>query len=191
MGTETRARAAIDGSARYLAERQLNGNVNGLPASRAQVGSLPHAEDRPAAGARVIHPLSFERPQRLALDGIGQASQVNAVSGHSDPQSAARPHASAPMGGHVTHVSHESARGAGRNGGRMESAGRRIAEMRRARGWSQTELALRIGVSRQQVMRYETRGIQNMRVRRLARLCDELGCSADALLGIGSSGSEE
>lgn len=65
----------------------------------------------------------------------------------------------------------------------MESAGRRIAEMRRERGWSQGELARRIGVSRQQVIRYESRGIGNMRVRRLALLCAALGCSADELLG--------
>lgn len=65
----------------------------------------------------------------------------------------------------------------------MEFAGRRIAEMRRKRGWSQGELARRIGVSRQQVIRYETRGIGNMRVRRLALLCAALGCSADELLG--------
>lgn len=69
----------------------------------------------------------------------------------------------------------------------MESAGKRIAEMRRERGWSQGELARRIGVSRQQVLRYETRGIQNMRARRLALLCTELGCSADELLGIWGS----
>ena len=66
----------------------------------------------------------------------------------------------------------------------VNAAGRRIAEMRRKRGWNQTELGRRIGVSKQQVMRYETRGIANMRARRLATLCEVLGCSADDLLGI-------
>lgn len=66
----------------------------------------------------------------------------------------------------------------------VKSAGERIAAMRRERGWSQQELGRRIGVSKQQVMRYEVHGMQNMRVRRLVALCRALGCSADGLLGI-------
>ena len=67
------------------------------------------------------------------------------------------------------------------------SAGRRIAEMRRERGWNQAQLGERIGVSKQQVMRYETRGIANMWVRRLAKLCEVLQCSADWLLETGKT----
>lgn len=75
----------------------------------------------------------------------------------------------------------------------INTAGRRIAEMRRERGWNQMELGRRIGVSKQQVMRYETRGIANMRARRLAAPCEVLDCSADDLLGIrgGQLGKEE
>ncbi|WP_418252096.1 helix-turn-helix domain-containing protein [Gordonibacter urolithinfaciens] len=65
----------------------------------------------------------------------------------------------------------------------MDVAGQRIRERRLERGWSQTELGRRMGVSKQQVMRYEVHGIGNMRVRRLAALCEVFGCTADELLG--------
>lgn len=66
----------------------------------------------------------------------------------------------------------------------MDTAGQRIKQKRLERGWSQSELGRRIGVSKQQVMRYEVHGIENMRVRRLAALCAALGCTIDYLLGL-------
>ena len=70
----------------------------------------------------------------------------------------------------------------------MKIPGQRIKERRKERGWNQTELAEKVGVSRQQIMRYEVHGIQTMRARTLAALCMALGCSADWLLGIDGSG---
>ena len=40
-----------------------------------------------------------------------------------------------------------------------ETIGRRIAELRDARGWSQEELAERLHVSRQTVSNWETEGV--------------------------------
>lgn len=64
----------------------------------------------------------------------------------------------------------------------MNISGRRIREKRRALGLNQVELGALIGVSSQQIMRYEVHGIENMRVRRLVALCEAFGCTANDLL---------
>ena len=64
----------------------------------------------------------------------------------------------------------------------METAGQRIKKLRHAKGWNQTELGQRIGVSKQQVMRYETKGIRTMRVHRLYDMAAALGCSVSDIL---------
>ena len=66
----------------------------------------------------------------------------------------------------------------------METAGQRIMQLRKSNGWNQTELGRRIGSSKQQVMRYETKGIRTMRVHRLYDLADALGCTVADILGI-------
>lgn len=66
----------------------------------------------------------------------------------------------------------------------METAGQRIMQLRKSKGWNQTELGRRIGISKQQVMRYETKGIRTMRVHRLYDLADALGCTVADILGI-------
>lgn len=66
----------------------------------------------------------------------------------------------------------------------METAGQRIMQLRKSNGWNQTELGRRIGISKQQVMRYETKGIRTMRVHRLYDLADALGCTVADILGI-------
>ncbi|MEG0322625.1 MAG: helix-turn-helix transcriptional regulator [Raoultibacter sp.] len=64
----------------------------------------------------------------------------------------------------------------------MNTDGQRIKEKRHEMGLNQTELGARIGVSKQQVMRYEVHGIENMRVRRLVRLAEVFGCSVSDLI---------
>lgn len=66
----------------------------------------------------------------------------------------------------------------------MEEAGRRIKALREERGWNQGELAQKVGISRQQVMRYETKGIRTMRVHRLYDIADALGCTVAHILGL-------
>ena len=60
--------------------------------------------------------------------------------------------------------------------------GRRIAELRDARGWSQEELAGRLRVSRQTVSNWE-RGKTLVDVQSLAAMADEMGCPLSELLG--------
>lgn len=64
----------------------------------------------------------------------------------------------------------------------MEIPGHKVKEHRTRLELNQAELGARIGVSSQQIMRYEVHGIQNMRVRRLVELCRVFGCTADELL---------
>ena len=58
----------------------------------------------------------------------------------------------------------------------------RISELRQKKGWTQDDLASRLGVSRQAVGHYETdtRGID---AQKILILCDIFGCTADYLLG--------
>ena len=58
----------------------------------------------------------------------------------------------------------------------------RISELRKGKGWTQDDLASRLGVSRQAVGHYETdaRGID---AQKILILCDIFGCTADYLLG--------
>lgn len=72
----------------------------------------------------------------------------------------------------------------------METAGQTIARLRKERGWNQAELGRRMGVSGQQVMRYETKGIRTMRVHRLYDMADALGCTVAEILGIEACGEE-
>lgn len=57
----------------------------------------------------------------------------------------------------------------------LRDVGRRIAELRRERGWTQEQLAERLGISRRYLARLE-RGGQNVTVHRLAWLAEHLGC---------------
>ena len=63
-----------------------------------------------------------------------------------------------------------------------EIIGRRIAELRDARGWSQEELAERLHVTRQTVSNWE-RGKTLVDVQSLAAMADEMGCPLSELLG--------
>ena len=63
-----------------------------------------------------------------------------------------------------------------------EAIGRRIAELRDARGWSQGELAERLHVSRQTVSNWE-RGKTLVDVQSLAAMAAEAGCPLSELLG--------
>lgn len=63
-----------------------------------------------------------------------------------------------------------------------ESIGRRIAELRGARGLSQEALAERLRVSRQTVSNWE-RGKTLVDVQSLTAMADELGCPLSELLG--------
>ena len=59
--------------------------------------------------------------------------------------------------------------------------GEKILNMRKARGWSQEELAERVGVSRQAVSRWES-GTAKPDVDKIIAICDLFGVSADYLL---------
>ena len=63
-----------------------------------------------------------------------------------------------------------------------EAIGRRIAELRDVRGWSQEELAERLHVSRQTISNWE-RGKTLVDVQSLAALAAEAGCPLSELLG--------
>lgn len=66
----------------------------------------------------------------------------------------------------------------------MESAGQRICELRNKKGLTQTQLGQLVGISKQQVMRYETKGIRTMRVHRLYDLAKALDTTVAEILGI-------
>ena len=59
--------------------------------------------------------------------------------------------------------------------------GEKILNMRKARGWSQEELAEQIGVSRQAVSRWES-GTAKPDADKILAICDQFGVSADYLL---------
>lgn len=61
----------------------------------------------------------------------------------------------------------------------------KIAEARRARGWSQRELAERIGTTQQQVARYES-GENDVKSSALIKLSSALGVTISYLLGLDS-----
>lgn len=63
----------------------------------------------------------------------------------------------------------------------LRDIGRRIAELRNAHGWTQEELAERLGINRRYLARLE-RGGQNLTVHRLAWLAGNLGCRVVDLL---------
>lgn len=60
-----------------------------------------------------------------------------------------------------------------------EHVGARLREMRKAAGWSQTELAEKLGVSFQQVQKNES-GANRIGASRLWRLCVVLGVGPSA-----------
>ena len=59
--------------------------------------------------------------------------------------------------------------------------GEKIQNMRKARGWSQEELAARVGVTRQAVSRWES-GSAKPDADKILAVCDLFGVSADYLL---------
>lgn len=61
--------------------------------------------------------------------------------------------------------------------------GYKIAEARRAKGWSQSELAKRVGTTQQQIARYES-GANDVKSSVLIRLSSTLGVTISYLLGI-------
>ena len=63
----------------------------------------------------------------------------------------------------------------------MSTAGQNIKDAREAAGISQTELAERIGTTRQQIGKYET-DTQDMTVARLVQIATALGVEPDRLL---------
>lgn len=62
-----------------------------------------------------------------------------------------------------------------------EKMGMRIRQVRKAKGWSQEELAARCGISMAFLGHIE-RGTRSMSLETLVSLCRELGTDADALL---------
>ena len=66
----------------------------------------------------------------------------------------------------------------------MDAAGQMIKDKRLEMGLTQTEFGKLIGVSKQQVMRYETKGIANMRVRRLVKVAQVCRCRIDDLVAL-------
>lgn len=66
----------------------------------------------------------------------------------------------------------------------MEEAGQKICELRKKKGLTQTELGQMIGVSKQQIMRYETKGISTMRVHRLYDLAEALETTVSEILDV-------
>ena len=62
--------------------------------------------------------------------------------------------------------------------------GERILKLRKAHGWSQEELAERIGVSRQAISRWESDQAKPD-ADNIISLCEQFGVSADYLLGTG------
>lgn len=61
------------------------------------------------------------------------------------------------------------------------TTGEKILKMRKARGWSQEELAERVGVTRQAVSRWEA-GTAKPDADKIIAVCDLFGVSADYLL---------
>ncbi len=59
----------------------------------------------------------------------------------------------------------------------VEDIGRRLAELRAGRGWTQQDFAARLGISVRYLARLE-RGLQNFTVHRLVWLASHLGVRA-------------
>lgn len=66
----------------------------------------------------------------------------------------------------------------------MDILGARIAELRKAQGWSQAKLADEIGASREIIGRYE-RGDAGASIEMAKRIADAFGVSLDYLVGEG------
>jgi transcriptional regulator with XRE-family HTH domain len=64
----------------------------------------------------------------------------------------------------------------------MKPLGELIADLRKARQMSQTELAARLNVSRVAVTKWENGGTQNLKLANLVALCRLFAVSADSLL---------
>lgn len=64
----------------------------------------------------------------------------------------------------------------------MKTLGETIADMRKSRRMSQTDLAARLGVSRVAVTKWENGGTQNLKLANLVALCRLFSVSADSLL---------
>lgn len=62
----------------------------------------------------------------------------------------------------------------------LKDVGRRLAELRRERGWTQEELAERLGLQTNNLQRIEL-GMQNLTVRSLVRLSNGLGVALGEL----------
>ena len=67
--------------------------------------------------------------------------------------------------------------------------GEKILNLRKARGWSQEELAERVGVTRQAVSRWES-GAAKPDADKIVAICDLFGVSADYLLRDIAAGTE-
>jgi transcriptional regulator with XRE-family HTH domain len=63
----------------------------------------------------------------------------------------------------------------------LKELGRRVRELRHARGWTQTELAARVGVKQSAIGKIE-RGESDIPVTTLTRLAEALGVSPGSLL---------
>lgn len=61
--------------------------------------------------------------------------------------------------------------------------GDRIRELRESAGLTQSELAARSGMTRQQIYGFETGKYPDPRLSTCTRLADALGCSVDELAG--------
>lgn len=70
----------------------------------------------------------------------------------------------------------------------MEDAGWRLLELRKKRGLTQEQLGQMVGLSKQQVRRYEKKGIRTMRVHRLYDLAGALKSTVAEILGIDTEG---
>ena len=66
-------------------------------------------------------------------------------------------------------------------GERLEHLGDRLSRLRRARGWTQRELARRLGVRAAEISKLE-KGIRRPRVELVPRLAEMFGVSSDYLL---------
>jgi transcriptional regulator with XRE-family HTH domain len=67
--------------------------------------------------------------------------------------------------------------------GRDYMVGKRIKKLREEKGISQTDLAIRIGESKQTVYKYETGKITNIPSDKIEAIAIELGCSPAYLMG--------
>jgi transcriptional regulator with XRE-family HTH domain len=65
----------------------------------------------------------------------------------------------------------------------LKDVGRRIAELRRERGWTQETFAERLGLQANNLQRIEL-GMQNLTIRSLVRLANGLSVSLGALFEV-------